>query len=155
MLLFEWSPYNKINIHIGGAYGDKDAAIQRFIESYNLLSSSLKSRLTVENDSKKSLYDILDLIYIHEKTGVPIVLDIHHHRLNDGGLTIKDAMELAFSTWDDVIPVIHVSEGYSHAHNDYIKNIVNTYGYDCDIMLEAKAKDKAVLSYKELLMKEI
>lgn len=151
MLLFEQSLYNKINIHIGGAYGDKDAAIQRFIEHHSLLSDSLKSRLTIENDSKGSLFHILDLCYVSEQTGASIVLDIHHHRLHSNNITLKDAMELAFSTWDNITPIIHVSEGDSHAHNDYINNIVDTFGYDCDLMLEAKAKDKAVLHYVSLI----
>ena len=41
------TPYNKINIHIGGAYGDKESAMKRFCENFERLPDSVKSRLTV------------------------------------------------------------------------------------------------------------
>ena len=67
--------FNKINIHCNGVYGDKKSAMDRFCLNFNALSSSVKSRLTVENDDKSSMYSVRDLIYIHEKIGIPIVFD--------------------------------------------------------------------------------
>ena len=55
------TPYNKINIHIGGAYGDKPAAMKRFCKNFELLPESVKSRLTVENDDKASMYSTKEL----------------------------------------------------------------------------------------------
>jgi len=55
------SPYNKINIHIGGAYGDKESAMARFCTNFVRLPDSVKSRLTVENDDKATMYSVRDL----------------------------------------------------------------------------------------------
>ena len=67
------TPYNKINIHVGGVYGDKSSALQRWVDGFKLLDDNTKSRLTIENDDKQSAYTVRDLIFIHENTGIPIV----------------------------------------------------------------------------------
>ena len=36
------------------------------------------------------------------------------------------------------------------AHSDYVYDFIDTYGNTVDIMIEAKAKERAVLKYKEL-----
>ena len=83
--VFDWlglprSPYAKINIHLGGAYGDKESAMERFCESFKRLPDSVKTRLTVENDDKASMYSVKDLYEgVHKKIGIPIVSDYHHH----------------------------------------------------------------------------
>ena len=104
------TPYNKINIHIGGVYGDKKSAMERFCKNFERLPNSVKSRLTVENDDKASMYSVVDLYEgVYCKIGIPIVFDYHHHRFNTGGLSEEDALEVAISTWGDVIPVVHYS----------------------------------------------
>ena len=156
------TPYNKINIHLGGAYGDKESAMDRFCKNFELLPESVSSRLTVENDDKESMYSVKDLYYgIYNRIGVPIVFDYHHHRFCDGGLSEQDALELAISTWPkDIRPVTHYSESRSteqldesirpQAHSDYVYNYIDTYGNDIDIMVEAKHKELAVAKYLEL-----
>ena len=151
------TPYNKINIHCNGVYGDKLSAMDRFCENYLRLSDSVKNRLTVENDDKASMYNVKDLMYIHNRINIPIVFDYHHHLFNTGDLSEEEALKLAATTWGDITPVVHYSESKAlheentklkpQAHSDYIKSLPNTYGLDVDIMVEAKAKELAILPF--------
>ena len=154
----EHSPYNKINIHCNGVYGDKKSAMDRFCENFKRLSKSVQTRLTVENDDKETMYSVKDLMYIHNKIGIPIVFDYHHHRFNTGGLTEEEALKLAVSTWPDGIkPVVHYSESKAlhenndklkpQAHSDYINQLPNLYGMDVDVMVEAKMKELSILHF--------
>ena len=155
------TPYNKINIHIGGVYGDKISAMERFCKNFERLPESVKSRLTVENDDKASMYSVKDLYDgVYSVIGIPIVFDYHHHRFNTGDLSEQQALELAMSTWGDIVPVVHYSESRNieqqddkirpQAHSDYVYDYIDTYGNKVDIMVEAKHKELAVLKYKEL-----
>lgn len=152
---FTPSVYNKINIHVGGAYGDPSSALQRFCDNFKLLSPNLQARLTVENDDRANLYSTQDLYNgVHKVIGIPIVFDYHHHIFNTGGLSEQEALELAVSTWpSDIIPVVHYSESKSihsgldkptPAHSDLVYGPVNCYGLEVDIMIEAKHKELAL-----------
>jgi len=148
------TPYNKINIHVGGVYGDKTSALQRWVDNFKLLDESTKSRLTIENDDKQSAYTVRDLMFIHENTGIPIVFDYHHHTCHNGGMTHQEALEIAISTWPkNIVPAVHVSEPRDEkmfrAHHDYVRSRVNNYGHNIDIMMEAKAKELSVLEYNK------
>lgn len=146
------TPYNKINIHCNGTYGDKDSAMSRFCDNFSLLSDSVKSRLTVENDDKASMYSVTDLLNIHLEIGIPIVFDFHHHGFNDGGVTTEEALKFACLTWPDgITPAVHYAESRPgnnpRAHADLITSLPKLYGNDVDIMVEAKSKDLAILPY--------
>ena len=149
------TPYNKINIHCNGVYGDKIAAMDRFCKNFERLPESVQTRLTVENDDKGSMYSVKDLMYIHERIGIPIVFDYHHHTFNTGGLSEQEALELAMSTWGDIKPIVHYSESKTledetakpQAHSDYLYSEINTYGHDLDIVVEAKQKELTVQKY--------
>jgi UV DNA damage endonuclease len=148
------TPYNKINIHCNGVYGDKKSAMDRFIANFGRLSKSVQNRLTVENDDKASMYSVKDLMYIHQKTGIPIVFDYHHHKFCTGDLTEEQALRLAVSTWPtDIVPAVHYSESADgrkpQAHSDYIFQRIDTYGIEVAIMVEAKKKDLTILKYKQ------
>ena len=162
MMNLSRTPYNKINIHIGGVYGDKQSAMDRFCKNFELLPDSVKTRLTVENDDKASMYSVQDLYDgVYKRIGIPIVFDYHHHRFNTGDLSEQEALELAISTWpEDIVPVVHYSESRSkeqldesikpQAHSDYVYDYIDTYGNNVDIMIEAKHKELAVKKYTEL-----
>ena len=152
------TPYNKLNIHCNGVYGDKQSAMDRFCKNFERLPESVQSRLTVENDDKASMYSVKDLMYIHERIGIPIVFDYHHHKFCTGDLSEQEALELAMSTWPkDIVPVVHYSESRSEeqldesikpqAHSDLIKELPNTYGHDVDVMVEAKMKELAIKEF--------
>ena len=152
------TPYNNINIHCNGVYGDKQSAMDRLITNFKRLSPSVRKRLTLENDDKASMYSVKDLMYIHKHTGIPIVFDYHHHQFCTGGLTEEEALKLAATTWPkDIKQEVHYSESKAlhennqkekpQAHSCLINTLPNTYGLDLDVMVEAKGKELAILPF--------
>ena len=160
MMGYTPSNYNKINIHVGGAYGDKKATLKRWIDNYYKLNHNTQARLTVENDDKANMYSVKELYKgISEECGVPIVFDYYHHKFCTGGLTEQQALELAAKTWPkDIVPCTHYSESRrkehldesirAQAHSDRIVDTIKSYGLDIDVVVEAKHKELAVLNYK-------
>lgn len=152
------SYWNPINIHIGGTYGDKNSAADRWRQSFARLSENCKKRLVVENDDKANMYSVSDLYkLIYKKIGVPITFDIFHHGFCPGGLSIVDAASLAASTWPDGLMVIHWSSSMklhedntarAVAHANYIYENVTDFGLNAWVMCEAKAKELAILKLK-------
>ena len=154
MLNLPVSPFSKINIHVGGAYGNKKDALKRWVDNFKLLGENTKKRLTVENDDKPNMFTVKDLLYIHEQTNIPIVFDYHHHSCHNDGMSTEDALKLAVATWPkNITPTVHISEPRDEknfrAHHDYIQNKVETYGYDLDLMFESKAKELSILEYRK------
>ncbi len=151
----------KIQIHLGGVYGDKRSAIDRFIERYNSLSESLKSRLVIENDDRS--YSLEDCLSVHEKIGIPIIFDSFHHQCLNKGETLRQGLQLSASSWkeSDGIPMVDYSSQQrgrrpgSHAKTLNIaifkKFIHETRGLDFDLMLEIKDKEKSALKALEVL----
>ena len=153
------SHYAKINIHIGASYGDRASAMERFCRNFDRLNDSVKSRLTIENDDRANLFSTKDLYYeVYRKVGTPIVFDYHHHKFRSSELSEKDALELAVQTWGDIVPTCHYSESardkegkkkVANAHSDYIYDKIENYGHRLDIVIEAKAKEKALMKYRK------
>jgi len=152
------TPYYKMNIHVGASYGDKESTADVFCKNFEKLPDSVSKRLTVENDDKESLFSTKDLVnMVSKKIGIPIVHDQHHHGFCTGGLSQLDAMQLAFTTWKDITPVIHYSESKSEesndkrikpqAHSNLIIRKIETYGLKTDVMIEAKFKEIALQKY--------
>jgi UV DNA damage endonuclease len=155
--------YAKLNIHVGAAYGNKAMAIDNFCRNFERLTDAVRSRLTIENDDRPSLYSTRDLMEVHKRLGTPIVHDFHHHTFNTGGLSNAEALELAASTWGDTTPVTHYSQSRAvehndpsikaNAHSDSYWVPVDTYGHDVDVMLECKHKELGLFKMRELLNK--
>lgn len=154
------SHLSKINIHVGGAYGDKTETLKRFAQNFKLLSKNLQARLTVENDDKPGLFTVQQLASLHEMTGIPIVFDYFHHCLHSGTQTEEEAFHTAFNTWT-VKPTFHysssrreyeVTDAKKEAHSDWVHERINTYGKEVDIMLETKMKELSLLRYRQGLL---
>lgn len=156
------STWAKINIHVGAAYNDKPTALATFCKNFDRLSDAVKSRLTVENDDKESLYstqELYDGVFKH--INIPIVHDYHHHTMCTGGLSQHDAVALALTTWGDVVPVVHYSQSRSfehndpkirpQAHSDSYWTPIDTFGYRMDVMLECKHKEIGLFKMRELM----
>ena len=153
------SHWNCLNIHVGGAYGDKESATQRWCDNFLKLSENCQKRIVVENDDKANMYSVLDLHnMIYKKVGVPITFDIFHHTFCTGGLTARGAADLAASTWHDAPLVIHWSssmkmyenaEAKSVAHAEYIYDELSDWGTGGWFMCESKAKELSIQEYWE------
>tara|TARA_B110000285_G_scaffold82573_1_gene95029 strand:- start:2263 stop:3192 length:930 start_codon:yes stop_codon:yes gene_type:complete len=154
-----------MNIHVGGSYGDKDAAKQRFVDNFKRLSKSAQARLVLENDDKPAQYGVEDLYEIYEKTNIPITFDYHHHRCYEDPMSEKDALKLCAKTWPKGIrQLCHYSSSKKlhedasvilRAHADYVYEKIETYNMDIDIELEVKAKELALLKYRKEYLKEL
>jgi UV DNA damage endonuclease len=146
-----------INIHIGGSYGDKHSALERFCKNFKSLSPSTQARLVVENDDKASQFGVVDLFNgVYKVVGCPITFDHFHHRFCTNDLVAEQAALLAASTWGDITPLQHFSSSkalyedasvINRSHADYVYDNIPDYGFDADVEIEAKAKDLALLRY--------
>ena len=149
-----------INIHAGGVYGDKVAALDRLQQQIEILPPPIRQRLTLENDDQS--YTVADLIPLCRDTGTPLVYDVHHHRCNPDGLSIAQATTACIDSWEQVgrEPYFHISSpkyGWGKnpkPHSDFIdtddfpepwKDLQAT------VDVEAKAKEPAVLQLKKYL----
>ena len=165
MMGFEPSPYNKINIHVGGAYGDKEATLERFCMNFYSLRDDTQKRLVIENDDSPNEYSVYDLYHgVYKEIGIPITFDYFHHKFNTGNLTEEEALKMAARTWPEgVTQCCHYSESRRkekldesirpQAHSDIIYDKIDTYGLEPDIVIEAKLKEQAIFNYGKQIIK--
>lgn len=153
----------KIILHVGGAYNNKEDAIKRFKRNFNKLKPEIKNMIILENDDK--IYNVKDVLEICEELKIPMCLDYHHYICNNEGEDIKDYLPKILKTWDNEKhpPKMHFSSSKNkhekRSHSDYINfvdfikfiNILKIYNIDTDIMLECKAKDDALFRLVRLL----
>ncbi len=161
----------KNNIHIGGAYGDKAAAAQRFEEHFAALDEDIKQRLTLENDDKT--FTAVETLEVCQHVGLPMVLDIHHQWVNNDGEKPWELWPDILQTWSTPLaqadaakdkplpPKIHVSSPKSESdprgHADHVEmepllTFLRKIAGDTpavDVMIEAKAKDGALFKLME------
>ena len=158
------SPMAKINIHVGGAYGEHDKSLARFCENFKRLAPGTQARLTVENDDKPNLYSTKMLVEgISRHCGAPVVFDSHHHELGPQDLDYHDAFHLARQTWLDrgAKQQCHHSNSRRDyedptvsrvAHSDWYYTPFENYGKEVDVVLECKKKERALFKYKKDFM---
>ncbi len=174
-------PDAKVVTHVGGVYGERAAAIDRWVVRYQSLPEAVRRRLVLENDEIS--YPVTDTLAIHERTGVPLVFDILHHRVNDpAGMPPAEACRRCLATWPPgQTPKVHYSSqrtaprevtrrnrltgvrasstqpAKAGQHDDWIDPddflafLSATAPDRFDIMLEAKQKDLAVLRLREAI----
>ncbi|MFS0783896.1 UV DNA damage repair endonuclease UvsE [Bacillus sp. 1P06AnD] len=146
-----------MNIHIGGAYGDKKAALDRFHENLKQLPIPIKAQMTLENDDKT--YTASETLHVCEKERIPLVFDYHHHMANLCVEPLEELLPSIIGTWEHtgLPPKIHISSPKSEkafrSHSDYVDfdfiqpffTLLKEVNVDVDFMIEAKSKDLAAL----------
>lgn len=161
-LLAELLGAEVINIHGGGAYGDKTSALHRFSSNFKKLSPRVQTRLTIENDDVT--YSPEDLLPLCRKIGRPLVYDVHHHRCLADNLSVVEATEASIELWNkqEQETYFHVSsprDGWDakdlRPHADYVSfsDIPDNWlDLDVTVDVEAKAKELAVLKLQTALV---
>ena len=156
----EWINADVINIHGGGAYGNKTEALRRLVSQIKKLPDSVRILLTLENDDR--VYTPKDLLSVCLETDIPLVYDVHHHRCLPDGMSIEKTTEQAIQTWNRE-PVFHLSSPLNgwkgtgvNKHHDYIDpgDFPDCWlNLDITVEVEAKAKELAVLKLKKHMEK--
>ena len=105
----ELGPEAVLVTHVGGVYGDLVSGRERWVQTYQRLPEPVRRRLVLENDDVR--YDVSDVLWIHARTGVPLVFDyLHHWCLDREGRDMHAALAACLATWPaDVRPKIHFS----------------------------------------------
>ncbi len=146
---------NKIVLHVGGTYNNKEAAVERFCVAVDELPLNVRARLVIENDQRT--YNAAEVLGIAQQIGIPQVFDNLHHEANRAPLPLDELLPQIFATWRavDGKPKVHFSSrargvrNGKHAEyanpNEFVKwlGIWQHYG-EFDVMLEAKGKDRAL-----------
>ena len=151
----------KMQVHVGGVYGDKETSMERFIERYKSLDKNIKRRLVIENDEKS--YNLSECLEISNQTKIPVLFDYFHHKLNNTGEDLEGCFENFTKTWktkDGLSLVDYSSQNPektkgTHIESiniDHFKNFLKkTSNFDFDIMLEIKDKEASALKAVEIL----
>jgi UV DNA damage endonuclease len=144
----------KLVIHVGGKYGDRSKALERFKTQYALLPPGITERLTLENDDR--CFTASEVLRLAQTISIPMVFDLHHHQILNRGESCAALLPEIFATWGAQTPKIHVSSPKDaknpRHHGDYIVagpvirliEAAKTLHRDFDIMVEAKQKDLAL-----------
>ena len=175
-VLKRMDPKGTMTLHVGGAYGDKEAALDRFAQNLDRLSDDARARLAIENDD--TTYTLAETVALAERTGLPVIVDLFHHILNPGGEVdgegrpvqtwdhgLVDLLDRAMATWGKRVPKLHLSShkpGTRTGHADYLAmpdvdqliELMDGVGdpeAPYDLMLEAKKKERAVLEVAHYL----
>ena len=155
----------KVQIHVGGMYGDKYESIKRFIHTYNSLPQMIKERLVIENDDH--IFSLKDCLSIHNETGIPIIFDNLHHECINNGESVREALEIFVKTWkaEDGLPMSdYTSQSLGERKGKHTEHInvdlfseflTQAKGLDFDIMLEIKDKEKSAIEAISILSKQL
>lgn len=157
----EIDPQHRCVLHVGGAYQDKEKALEQFIHNWGLIPQSIQSMIMLENDDTS--FTIQDTLYLCEKLGIPQVFDYHHHLAHFENEDWEQEWERIKQTWEhSPLPVkMHISSPRSQkdfrAHADHIdanmfmnflERIKGTVP-EIHCMIEAKRKDEALFKLSE------
>ncbi len=151
----EWVAADVVNIHGGGAFGDKRQALSDLARNLDQLSPRARAMLTIENDDK--IYSPADLLPLCRDSGIPLVYDVHHHRCLPDELTIAAATAQALATWNRE-QLFHLSspkDGWASARPERHHDFIDIGDFPLEwrelkitVEIEAKAKETAVLKLK-------
>ena len=176
-------PEAVVVVHVGGVYGDRAAARERWARTYERLPVHARKRLVLEHDDIS--FSAADVLEVHRLCGVPLIFDHQHFWcLNPERLDLRETAEAFLRTWPPgVRPKLHYSSPRTEmreikrkdpktkksktvlqpplltGHADYVNPFEFSMmmralaGLDFDVMLEAKAKELALIRLRKDLLR--
>jgi UV DNA damage endonuclease len=149
--LMELDDSHKVVIHGGGIYGDREGATKRLVEALTRLPQNICRRLVLENDER--LFNLEQILWVAERSGVPVVFDLHHYQINPGTEELEGLLQRVAKTWN-CLPKIHMSSQKPNArigahddllHEEDLETMLRVIPFETDIMVESKAKEIAAM----------
>jgi len=148
-----------LTLHGGGMAGGVDLAIERLERGIDRLSADARGLLALENDDRS--FSPANLLPFCERTGIPFVYDVHHHRCKPDEMSIAEATSRCIDTWEKREPWMHISSprlGWQSSnprlHADFIdpEDVPSEwFGKTMTIDVEAKEKERAVLAITRVM----
>ncbi len=142
-----------ITLHVGAAYGDHHATMERFIQTFHA-HSWLGRFLALENDEWH--FSAAQTLEVANACGIGMIFDIFHHSINPSNICFKAIK----ASWGAKRPKLHISsqapQGKRGMHADWIepedfRALLRFLGEDekhVDVMIEAKAKEDAIMALR-------
>jgi UV DNA damage endonuclease len=150
-----------LTLHGGGMAGGVYAAMERLEHGIDRLSANARALLALENDDRS--FSPATLLPFCERSGIPFVYDVHHHRCNSDAMSVAEATSRCIDSWGNREPWTHISSpklGWKSAnrrsHADFIdpEDVPSEwFGKTMTIDIEAKEKERAVLAVTEAMRK--
>lgn len=152
------TPGAKINLHVGGAYGEHEKALERLCRAWEGLPEGVRARLTLENDDKPGMFST-KMLYegVYKRVGIPIVFDSHHFECGPQDSTYEEAFTMAVGSWPSGIrPQCHHTNSRRDyedpkvsrvAHSDWYYTPFRDLGHSVDVVLECKMKERGLAKY--------
>jgi UV DNA damage endonuclease len=141
------SPWALLEIH-GGKSDRSDALVERIAT----LPDAIRLRIGLENDEYS--YSAAEIHDVCMRSGVPMVLDAHHHIVHErlasyDDPSVAEMLAKARETWAEPShQLVHISNGRSsfndRQHADLIDLMPACYAHAPYIEIEAKNKEEAI-----------
>jgi UV DNA damage endonuclease len=148
-----------LTLHGGGKAGGSSTALDRLAKGIDRLSVDARELLALENDDRS--FSPAELLPFCERSGVPFVYDVHHHRCNSDEMSVAESTHRGIATWGDREPWMHISsprDGWDVAnprlHADFIDpdDVPKEWiGKRITVDVEAKQKERAVIAISEAM----
>jgi UV DNA damage endonuclease len=146
------SPWALLEIH-GGKSDRADALVERIAA----LPDAIRLRIGLENDEYS--YSAEEIHDVCIRSGVPMVLDAHHHIVHErlgsyDDPSVAEMLAKARTTWAEPSQqLVHISNGRSgfndRQHADLIDVMPACYANAPWIEIEAKAKEEAIRKLRD------
>ncbi|HOT94493.1 MAG TPA: UV DNA damage repair endonuclease UvsE [Methanoregulaceae archaeon] len=145
----------RVQVHVGGVYGDRTASLHRFIDRAGRLPEAVRRRLVIENDDGR--YSVEDCLAISAETGIPVLFDRFHHEVFGTGGPVEGVLVRVAATWEPgdgnmMVDFSTQAEGRragAHAPTldpaAFARFLDESRACDPDIMLEVKDKERSAL----------
>ena len=126
-------------------YGDKPKSMERFCKNFEKLPDSVKSRLTVENDDKESMYSVKELYngvykrieWVRTCSTIIITNRLCNKHLSERTLEhYINLVQRHYAQLSTIVRVVVKNDLTSQldlVYPDYVYDYIDNYGSDIDI----------------------